>query len=198
MVVGRSGGVQGRQVTGCAVSHVRVPAVIRVATGEFLHETIPGHLGEYRSGRDRLGTGIPLYDALVAHLQFRDLRTVNQDELGRILEPVKGPPDRTDGGRPDIVPVDLLDGSGGNGEAPGFLLDRFRKLQPLTGGEEFGIGEPFDRQGIDGKDYCGGDNGARQGAPSRLIYAGNCCTTALPERPFTLEGRYRFNTLSAP
>ena len=91
--------------------------------------------------------------------------------------------DRDDGGVIDIHAVDHAHRSGRHADGKGALADLFGEAAALTGRQLLRVVDTVDGAFIGRHDHGARDNGAREGAPSHFIHAGDKRADGTPQLP---------------
>jgi hypothetical protein len=162
-------------VVGRAIAFVPVEAVGRKAGAEFLHQAVPGYLGDDRGSRDRQHRLVPPGDGILREGQIDEAQMVDQQEARFPAQFSQGPAHRQASCREHSNPIELPGGTLANPDRKGNPLDLgspalagerrelLRVTHTLQGRRQV---EP-----IKGQDHSSRHDRPGQGSPSDLIEA---------------------------
>ena len=108
---------------GSAIALVPVEAVGRKAVAEFLHQLIPGYLGDHRGCRDRQHRLVSPGDGVLRDGQIYETQMVDQQEARLPAQFSQGPLHRQPGRRDHSDPIELTGGTLPNSDREGNPLD---------------------------------------------------------------------------
>ncbi len=158
-----------------AIALVPVEAVGWKAVAEFLHQLIPGYLGDHRGRRDRQHRLVSPSDGVLRDGQIDETQMVDQQEARFPAQFSQGPLHRQPGRREHSDPIELMGGTLPNSDRERNPLDFGSPTLASEGGELLRVTHTLQGlrqvEPIEGQDHGSRHHRPGQGPPSDLIEA---------------------------
>jgi hypothetical protein len=155
-----------------AIAFVGIKSVLRKCFVKFAHKAVAMDLGDYRGGCNGDRKAVSLHNSLLPYRKRKLVWAVDEEEIGIYCQLANGAGHCPKGCLEDIYPIyfDTVYDPDSNGQCA--RLDSNVKLFPLSGSEEFRIGDPGETNAF-WQDHCGSDHWTCQRPSAGLVYSAN-------------------------
>jgi len=159
-------------MAGGAIAFVGIKSVLRKCFVKLTHQAVAMDLGDYGCGCNGDRKAVSLHNSLLLYLETKFVWAVDEEEIGLYCQLADSAGHCPEGCLEDIYPIyfDIIYNPDSDGQCA--RPDFNAKIFPLCGGEQLGIGNPRETNAF-WQDHGGGDHGARQRPPARLVYPAN-------------------------
>ena len=185
---GRSVEGQQTEMLRRGISLVHVKIILRMASMEIVHQSIPTDLRHDGGRRDRDRQAVPLDDRPLGQRDLGQVDGIEQQEVRRQAKRLERAVHRQAGGVQDVQRIDLGRARVADAHSEGAPENGIKQSFALDIGEELGVVQSGQRESAR-EDDGGGGNGAGQRPAPGLIEAGDPPVPATTRLCFEEVGR---------